>query len=273
MDFTLKTYQKLLDALQLQGFSFQTFAGFIRSPIENAVILRHDVDKLPGNALVFARIQHSRGIKATYYFRVVPGSWNSSIICEIAAMGHEIGYHYETMDSENTKCKMQNAKCNTEELVDRAYDMFCSNLGKFREIVPVETVCMHGSPRSKYDNRDIWRKYDYRKLGIIGEPYFDIDFSKMAYLTDTGRMWDGEKYSVRDKAIENRKSEIVNRKSSYHSTFDIIKTIEAGTFPDQAMMTFHPQRWHDNFYDWSNEFVLQNIKNIIKRTLYVTPDR
>jgi hypothetical protein len=36
--------------------------------------------------------------------------------------------------------------------------------------------------------------------GIIGEPYFDVDFSKMLYLTDTGRRWDGGIVSVRDKA-------------------------------------------------------------------------
>jgi len=32
-------------------------------------------------------------------------------IREICGLGHEIGYHYETMDTANAKCKMQNAKC------------------------------------------------------------------------------------------------------------------------------------------------------------------
>ena len=60
---------------------------------------------------------------------------------------------------------------------------------------------MHGSPLSRYDNRKLWEKYDYREFGIIGEPYFDIDFNKVLYLTDTGRRWDGEAVSVRDKAV------------------------------------------------------------------------
>ncbi len=66
---------------------------------------------------------------------------------------------------------------------------------------------MHGSPVSKWDSRLIWKKYDYKKLGIIGEPYFDVDFSKVLYLTDTGRRWDGEKVSIRDK-IDNSKFKI-----------------------------------------------------------------
>ena len=64
---------------------------------------------------------------------------------------------------------------------------YIDHLAYFRKFYPVETICMHGSPMSRYDNRLIWQKYDYRELGIIGEPYFDIDFDRVFYLTDTGR--------------------------------------------------------------------------------------
>jgi hypothetical protein len=60
---------------------------------------------------------------------------------------------------------------------------------------------MHGSPMSKYDNRLLWIKYDYRAYGIIGEPYFDVDFSGAAYYTDTGRMWKGDNVSIRDRVF------------------------------------------------------------------------
>ena len=33
----------------------------------------------------------------------------------------------------------------------------------------------------------LWEKYDYRDFGIIGEPYFDINFEEVLYLTDTGQ--------------------------------------------------------------------------------------
>jgi len=71
--------------------------------------------------------------------------------------------------------------------LDKAIKSFEINLSALRKIAPVKTICMHGSPLSKYDNRKIWEKYDYRDYGIIAEPYFDIDFNEVFYMTDKGR--------------------------------------------------------------------------------------
>ena len=243
-DFTLQSYNLLLQSLQKQGFLFQAFSEFLAKPVKKDIVLRHDVDKLPGNSLVTAKLEHSLSIKGSYYFRVVPGSWNERIIKEIAEMGHEIGYHYETMDT-----------CKGNE--DKAYDEFSNNLEKFRKIYPVKTICMHGSPRSVYDNKDIWGKYNYKNLGIIGEPYFDIDFNKVFYLTDTGRCWDGEKFSIRDKVNSSYNL-------SFHSTQQIIDAANQGNLPDQIMFTIHPQRWSDNLFNWTKELIMQNVKNQVK---------
>jgi hypothetical protein len=64
---------------------------------QKLIILRHDVDARPQNSLRLARLEHSLGIRGTYYFRMVPQSYNEAVICEIHGLGHEIGYHYETM--------------------------------------------------------------------------------------------------------------------------------------------------------------------------------
>jgi hypothetical protein len=257
-DFTIDSYQKLLSALQKFGFEFLTYKDFHTSPSDEnkkRITLRHDVDARKENSLQFAKIQHKAGIKGTYYFRVIPQSYDEAIIKEMAAMGHEIGYHYETMDT---------SKGN----VDKAYDEFCQNLAMFRKIVPIDTVCMHGSPLSKFDNRDIWSKYDYKQLGIIAEPYFDVDFNKTFYLTDTGRRWDGGKVSIRDKAMDTNgcsNSDFLQR--VYGTTFDIINDLDQKNFPNQVMMTFHPQRWTDSKVLWYKELILQNFKNQIKRML------
>ena len=91
-----------------------------------------------------------------------------------------------------------------KELVDIAIKRFSENLEKLRKIAPVRTICMHGSPMSRWDSRLLWKYYDYRDFGITGEPYFDVDFDKVFYLTDTGRRWDGDSFNIRDKSI-NRK--------------------------------------------------------------------
>ncbi len=59
----------------------------------------------------------------------------------------------------------------------------------------------------------------------------------------------------------------------FHSTFDIIKAVEAGKLPDRIMMTFHPQRWTDRTVPWVRELVWQNVKNQVKRVLVVRGER
>lgn len=252
-DFIITIYKSLLNSLQSQGVSFYTFKDFIENNPGNAIILRHDVDLLPANSYKFAQIQHNLGIRSTFYFRIVPKSYNEVIINQIKDLGHEIGYHYETMDTSNGD-------------LDKAYNEFCRNLEKFRKLYPVETICMHGSPGSKFDNRDIWKKYDYRKLGIVGEPYFDLDFNNVFYLTDTGRCWDGDKYSVRDKVLITNN---VFKQIKFHKTQEIIDAIDSNVFPDTAMFTFHPQRWSNNSFLWTKELVWQTIKNKIKKHLII----
>jgi len=308
-DFTLKTYKSLLQLLRKCKFEFQPFADFLRSPSHRVIVLRHDVDRLPANALQTAQIEYSLGIRGSYYFRIVPESFDEKIIKEIAALGHEVGYHYEDVDLAVKKLKNQDSRTRNQEpgtrnqeLFETAIFLFREHLRKLQQIVQVETICMHGSPRSEVDNKSLWEKYDYRDFGITGEPYFDVDFTKVLYLTDTGRRWDGRKVSVRDKVseeprvknqeprqeprdktvdeageklhAEKRKSErtilSLDPKYRFRSTSDIIRAAEQGRLPDQIMLTIHPQRWTDEPVAWMKELVWQNIKNQVKRVLIKT---
>ena len=74
---------------------------YLNNNFEKVLILRHDVDKRPQNSLRTAQLQHKLGVKGTYYFRAVPESFDVDVIKRIAALGHEIGYHYEDL----TICK------------------------------------------------------------------------------------------------------------------------------------------------------------------------
>ena len=117
-------------------------------------------------------------MKATYYFRSMHFTSHKETIKAIAALGHEIGYHYECLTT-----------CNGD--MAAAYDDFCRNLEELRKIADVKAACAHGSPRSKWNSQDIWKQYDIHSLGIVYEPMLDTDFSRTLYLTDTGRRWDG----------------------------------------------------------------------------------
>ena len=203
-DFTPHTYKLLLSTLLDQNYSFQPFIEFIKNPQSRSVILRHDVDARKMNSLKFALLENEMGIRGTYYFRIVSQSFDEDVIKQIAGFGHGIGYHYEDISStaqrlNGSAAQRRNRPGDERILIEAAINSFKENLEKFRRIVPVETICMHGSPLSRWDNRLLWKYYDYRDFGIEGEPYFDIDFEKVLYLTDTGRRWDGGAVAIRDK--------------------------------------------------------------------------
>ena len=270
MDFTIKKYKELLSLISAKGYIFQTFQEYLEQPKGKTIILRHDVDKYPQNSLEFAKIQHDLGIQGSYYFRIVPESFNPEIITKIAGLNHEIGFHYETVDIaaklliKNSEFRTQNSNLQEKEIVKKAIELFEEQLEIVKQFYPVKTICMHGSPLSKYDNRLLWKYYDYHDFGIVSEP-FDVDFSQILYLTDTGRRWDGDKVSVRDKVSNSKFQD-----SRFQSTTDIIRATEIGGLPDKIMFTFHPQRWTDKPVPWVRELVLQNMKNVIKKVIIKT---
>ena len=248
-DFTLQTYREFLECALKNGYSLTSYEDYITGDYKGkkVMILRHDVDRMPANSLDTARIQYQLGVKGSYYFRIVPESYQPLIIEKIRDLGHEIGYHYEDL-----------ALCHGDKI--KAIRAFEENLEKFRQFYPVKTICMHGSPLSKWDNRDIWQEYSYRDYGILAEPYFDIDFSKVLYITDTGRQWNRTSSSVRDKVDSPFKY-------NFSSTFDLMEAFEEGILPDHIMQNIHPERWNDGLISWSQELVVQNLKNQVKRII------
>lgn len=271
-DFTLSTYRNLLLAIRQSGYDFYTFEDWCDGKANGRfVILRHDVDLKAINSLSVAKIEAETGIRATYYFRSIPQSNKPDIIKAIAELGHEIGYHYEDLSLFHGN-------------VAKAMNHFKLQLNHFRQFYTVRTICMHGSPTSKWDNRDLWKTYSYRDCGVIGEPYLDFlsiksdSHSNITYFTDTARMWDGADYNFRDKLLVNQKKlssnntklkkpilEINNFK--IHSTFDLINWLKTNPSIDAMMITTHPQRWTDNSVDWMVELLKQNFKNLIKKMI------
>jgi hypothetical protein len=253
-DFTLSKYEHLLNAIQRNGYSAVPFIDYVEGiRPEKVVILRHDVDNRPWQSLKKADLEHGLGIRSTYYFRIVEESNTPEVIERIAALGHEIGYHYEDLSLANGE-------------FEKAIELFEKHLAYFRQFYPIKTICMHGSPASVWDNRLIWRDYNYKDCGVLAEPYFDIDFHHTLYLTDTGRRWNGSTVSVRDK-IKTSFQSLFN----FRTTQDIIDGFDQNKIPSSVMITTHPQRWDNNLMPWISELVLQNIKNSIKKYLYITP--
>ncbi|MFZ3170027.1 MAG: hypothetical protein WA130_20630 [Candidatus Methanoperedens sp.] len=253
-DFTLEKYGLLCETISKSSYTTVTFEQYFslsqKNLSKNCLLLRHDVDRNIGNALKMADIEHKFNIVSTYYCRKTERVFRPECFKKIASMGHEIGYHYETLDK---------AKGNEVE----AIKIFEQELKTLREYINIKTACMHGNPLTPWLNSNIWKNYNFKEFGILGEPYLSLDYKSVVYLTDTGRTWANENVNVKD-FIRNENFKANNFLSGNISTTDdVINLIKQERLP-QICLLAHPHSWHDYIIEWIRELISQKIKNIGK---------
>lgn len=244
-DFTYKIYDELCETIVSSKYEPITFNEYFENENlpDNFIILRHDVDKWPENAVELAKIENKHNIKSTYYWRNVSYVYKPELIKQQADLGHEIGYHYETLAQANGN-------------YERALNIFMEWLAKLRAITKISTICMHGSRFTKWDNRHLWNKYDFKEFNIIGEPYLSIDYSGIKYISDSGGSWLNKGQRTRD-TINDIDDELIN------STEHLIELIKEGKY-DKLVILAHPDRWNNNIFVWQYEYVTKKLRNIIK---------
>ncbi|WP_445474208.1 hypothetical protein ACT9XH_07410 [Methanococcoides methylutens] len=231
LDFTHEKFHQLCSAI-VDNYTTITMDKYVTAGNklpERFVLMRHDVDEWPKTALKTARIEEELGIQATYYFRTRNDVFVPEIIKEIEKMGHEIGYHYETLGT---------AKGDYKE----AIKLFEDDVHKFREICNLKTISMHGNVLSKYDGRDLWNVYDFKDFGILGEAYLSAG-EDLNYFTDTGRGWNS-KNNLRD-FIPGKTEKVFA-----DTTDDLIELIEGGEVSN-FYISLHPDRWTSTSFSWS----------------------
>ncbi len=254
-DFTLGMYRQLCEAIVAAGYQVWPIMRYMaaRDMPDLVVLLRHDIDRCPGNALWMARLEHELGLRTTYYVRMTPSVFRPKVLKEVAAMGHEIGYHYETL-----------AKARGN--VQQAITLFEQELARLREIYDIQTISMHGSPLSPYDNRDLWRQYDFRQFGLLGEAYLSLDYKRLVYLTDTGRSWAKNHYNLRDKVAQE--CPIPDLKT----TDDLISAIHNHRFTHVCIST-HPERWAQSIGEWIISVAVDLAVNLAKMAIQYSRGR
>lgn len=243
-DYTLEIYLDLINAFRTNGYRIVPVAEYLVNPGTHDLILRHDVDRWPVQALNIANIDFQLGIKSTFYFRIKPSVFKPHIISEIYDMGHEIGYHYEDLVTNKGDLTV-------------AFLSFQNNLDKMRSLCPIRSICAHGSPLSKWDSKSIWERNDYKALGILGDTAFDVDYNRIFYITDNGRGWNKRSVSIRDKVVTKYDIYIRN-------THHFIKMIETDMLPPVIMLNVHPDTFFDFGVRWISNLILVKTKNIIK---------
>lgn len=248
IDFSLKKYEKLIRSIREKNIDVYGIAEWLENNPSSGILSRHDVDRKVGNALKIAQLESNYKIKSTFYFRMKKGSFDPEIITKVRDLGHEIGYHYENLSSNNGN-------------YEKAISDFEKNLEKLREYTEIKTIAMHGKPLSRYDNKSLWDKYDFRDFGIIGEAFLTIDYSNIYYFTDTGRSWGAKAVNLRDKVNTHFKADVEN-------TDQLIDFIKRDI---KIALVTHPERWNESILSWLWSFLLDkgaSIAKVIINTLY-----
>ena len=98
-DFTIDKFEKLCETISKSSYEPITVRDYFSEvKLTKKILIRHDIDIKPNRALAMAKIEKKYGISSTYYIRITKEVFDRKIIQQISKMGHEIGYHYETLD-------------------------------------------------------------------------------------------------------------------------------------------------------------------------------
>lgn len=252
-DFTFYAYQKYIQAIKNSYTNIYRFDEFLSMayPPDSFCLIRHDVDRRPKKALQMALLENEQQVCATYYFRSKPHTFKPEIINKIASLGHEIGYHYESLSDQKGNMGL-------------AINDFENNLKKLQAITPIKTLAMHGRPLSPFDNRDMWRSNENKfmlreKYGVLGEVYLYIDYNDIAYMNDTGRNWTSARLNRRDIVKTGIKLTIENREELY-------AYLKTGRY-SKIVFQVHPERWSSSTIDYYFELSKDHLKNVLKTVL------
>ena len=252
-DFTFDAYCLYLKAIRAAYAPILRFDEYLRMGVKPAsfAIIRHDVDRRPFKALRMAQMENKMGIRSTYYFRTKPHVFKPSVIRAVKRLGHEIGYHYETLSD-------------AMGVQEAALRLFEKKLKRLRLHSRIDTIAMHGRPLSPFNNLDLWRDpQDHSKLqsnyNIMGEIYLAIDYKDIAYISDTGRNWDQKQSNKRD--IVDTAVPV-----SLKSGMDLLQALKDKRW-SKIIFQIHPERWSEtvaeHFFQYMNDACINLIKKMI----------
>ncbi len=251
-DFSLKMLKELLWSFKKTDYNIYPFKEYWKQKIEidrleRVCLLRHDVDRCPRMALNVAKMEKALGIQGTFFFRIKSMVFNPDIIKAIASLGHEIGYHYETLADSHGN-------------FEQSFQLFSGNLERLRQLAEVVSAAMHSRPFSKWDNRLFWNKYSLEQFDLLGETYLSVDHRRYVYLADSGRNWNGNRNVVWDKVNGTNPPEIRD------GTKGLIKLIKAGKLKNIHLL-IHPNRWPNSLAIESFSFLFDKSINLVKSTV------
>lgn len=219
-DFTFGRYSEYLNSLAEK----RTFCDF-DSFETDTVFLRHDVDVSPQRALLMAKLEHEKNIKATYFFQFSSIFYNLlekdhiKILHLIKSLGHNIALHFEPFETKAKNLKMLAAEKNLLESISesevRCFSWHNPN-DDILNMLPEENLCGMFNIYSLLKQEDInyisdsngyWRFKDMNKV-------IDENHSRMHVLIHPV-WWQDEVMTPYDRILRSTKGRALNTEEQY----------------------------------------------------------
>ncbi len=197
------------------------------------IVLKHDVETDVAKAYELAKIEAGYGHRGVYYVQayLLDDAQNVEFLQKMQAMGHEISYHYDVMDS-------------TGGDLDKAILEFEENKKKFEEKgFSLVTLCQHGNPvveRIGYtSNRDFFRSERVRELypslSDIMVNFKEKYGTEYTYFSDAGR-----EFKMIFDPLYNDVTPSDDKNICYRDLSAVLSALDAA---ENYIISTHPHRW------------------------------
>ena len=260
--FLYKQWEMFCRALDNNDIHSVTAVSLLEGNVnkEEFLVLKHDVETNPSKALKLAEIENRYFHKGSYYVQayLLNDKKNIEVLNKIKALGHEVSYHHDVMDS--NKGDMEKAR-----LEFLRYKKLFEQNG-----FPISTVCQHGNPvieRQGYtSNRDFFRdnriQNEFLSVTEIMVNYKEKLKVNYKYVSDAGYGW---------KVIFDPENNDIYDSSDKNIPIDDFKKLITYTKENRCLIiSTHPHRWHSNKYKaLFKDSIFKAIKNIAKLLLKI----
>jgi hypothetical protein len=226
-DFTYARYKMLCRELVQAGYASIPFSNHpLADPVaqQRILLLRHDVDYSLRKAEKIARIEKGFGIRSTFFIRLRKGM-KAERIRQLAALGHEIGYHYDC--------------CPAAGGQEGSFMKFRDDLGSLREHAEVRLASPHSHSVRLFHASGEFRAL-FAENGILMDVMHEIDYSAYHYYTDAGRSWSPRRRKICDRAPDFPAGYI-----SVRSAGELALAIRDHK-PRLLYISSHPELWAGN---------------------------
>lgn len=251
-DFTYAAFDRFCQQItHMPVFTVADYVARAAPPPTPFVVLRFDVDYGEGHAVHMARMAERYNLQGSFYFRHhVSNGFVLDAMRTVAALEHEVGYHFETLDI-----------CRGD--FDAAERMFLEHLATLRTAgLPVQTVAAHGSLPTAPGytaNYDLFTRAPglFERAGLLGETTLTVDFARVVRISDANWRW---------RRYDHYRPGATGTATSLHAIRQELTRRDAGIY-----LTFHPHQWFEHaskmrYFRWRNR--LGRIWQATRRALF-----